>query len=243
MVSRVWSAMPLKQSLQISPSSTENATKFSAKPNNANPKKLQLVQVRAVAKTSTTKVEDWEALDSDVDYLTRSARLVQWYPGHIAKAEKALKEQLKLMDVVIEVRDARIPLATAHPEIDDWMGEHKQKILVLNREDMVSAADRAAWGEYFAKQGVSVLYTNGQRGSGTMKLARMAKSAATGLFGVFLSVATKFANVCAHERTFVLAAIGPCIFSSAESLFLSAEILLLALWRVLYRVLLVSVGA
>lgn len=212
MVSRMWSAMPLKQSLQISPSSTENATKFSAKPNNANPKKLHLVQVRAVAKASTTKVEDWEALDSDVDYLTRSARLVQWYPGHIAKAEKALKEQLKLMDVVIEVRDARIPLATAHPEIDDWMGGHKQKILVLNREDMVSAADRAAWGEYFAKQGVSVLYTNGQRGSGTMKLARMAKSAATGVFGVFLSVATKFANLCAHETIFVLAAISPCIF-------------------------------
>jgi ribosome biogenesis GTPase A len=116
-----------------------------------------------------------------VDYLTRSARLVQWYPGHIAKAERSLKEQLKLMDVVIEVRDARIPLATAHPEIDDWMGS-KKKLLVLNREDMVSAADKQAWGEYFAKQGISVLFSNGQRGTGTMKLARMAKSAAEGQF-------------------------------------------------------------
>lgn len=41
----------------------------------------------------------------------------QWYPGHIAKTEKELKEQLKLMDVVIEVRDARIPLSTCHPQV------------------------------------------------------------------------------------------------------------------------------
>lgn len=128
-----------------------------------------------------TKHEAWEALDSDVDYLTRSARLVQWYPGHIARAERLLKDQLKLMDVVIEVRDARIPMATAHPEIDEWMG-NKKKILVLNREDMVSSADKQAWAEYFAKQGTSVLFANGQRGTGTMKLARMAKSAADGAF-------------------------------------------------------------
>lgn len=42
---------------------------------------------------------------------------LQWYPGHIAKTEKELKEQLKLMDVVIEVRDARIPLSTSHPQV------------------------------------------------------------------------------------------------------------------------------
>lgn len=42
---------------------------------------------------------------------------LQWYPGHIAKTEKELKEQLKLMDVVLEVRDARIPMATSHPQV------------------------------------------------------------------------------------------------------------------------------
>lgn len=155
-----------------------NATRYACK--------MQTVQVvRGAASVDTTKNKQeasWEALDSDVNYLTRSARLVQWYPGHIAKAERSLKEQLKLMDVVIEVRDARIPMATAHPEIDEWMGTSKKKILVLNREDMVSSADKQAWGEYFAKQGISVLYSNGQRGTGTMKLARMAKSAADGLF-------------------------------------------------------------
>lgn len=43
----------------------------------------------------------------------------QWYPGHIAKTEKELKEQLRLMDVVIEVRDARIPLSTSHPQVNE----------------------------------------------------------------------------------------------------------------------------
>ena len=47
--------------------------------------------------------------------------LIQWYPGHIAKAEKNLKEQLKRVDVVLEVRDARIPLATNHPQINEWV--------------------------------------------------------------------------------------------------------------------------
>ena len=49
--------------------------------------------------------------------------LIQWYPGHIAKAERQLKEQLKLVDVVLEVRDARIPLSTHHPQVSEWIGD------------------------------------------------------------------------------------------------------------------------
>ncbi|KAM3687428.1 hypothetical protein ACB098_10G077800 [Castanea mollissima] len=60
---------------------------------------------------------DWVDLDADLYYWTKALRPVQWYPGHIAKTEKELKEQLKLMDVVIEIRDARIPLSTSHPQV------------------------------------------------------------------------------------------------------------------------------
>uniref|UniRef100_A0A0D3G800 G domain-containing protein n=1 Tax=Oryza barthii TaxID=65489 RepID=A0A0D3G800_9ORYZ len=120
----------------------------------------------------------WENLDADLRYWTRSLRPVQWYPGHIAKTEKELKEQLKLMDVVIEVRDARIPLATSHPKMDAWLGNRK-RIIVMNREDMVSNEDRNAWASYFANQGTKVVYSNGQLGMGTMKLGRMAKSLAS----------------------------------------------------------------
>lgn len=119
----------------------------------------------------------WAGLDADLYHWMRPLRPVQWYPGHIAKAEKELKEQLKLMDVVIEVRDARIPLATSHPQMDAWIG-NRRKILVLNREDMISTADRNAWATFFANQGVKVVFANGQLGMGAMKLGRLAKTLA-----------------------------------------------------------------
>ncbi|XP_039838217.1 DAR GTPase 3, chloroplastic-like isoform X2 [Panicum virgatum] len=122
----------------------------------------------------------WETLDADLRYWTRSLRPVQWYPGHIAKTEKELKEQLRLMDVVIEIRDARIPLSTSHPKMDSWLG-NRRRIIVLNREDMISTEDRNAWATYFANQGTEVVFANGQLGMGTMKLGRMAKSVASGV--------------------------------------------------------------
>ncbi|KAJ8748361.1 hypothetical protein K2173_002998 [Erythroxylum novogranatense] len=118
---------------------------------------------------------DWVDLDSDLYYWTKELRPVQWYPGHIAKSERELKEQLKLMDVVIEVRDARIPLSTTHPQMDSWLGNRK-RILVLNREDMISKVDRNSWASYFARQGVKVVFSNGKLGMGTMKLGRFAKA-------------------------------------------------------------------
>lgn len=123
---------------------------------------------------------DWAEMDADLYYWTRALRPVQWYPGHIAKTEKELKEQLKLIDVVIEVRDARIPLSTTHPQMDLWLGNRK-RILVLNREDMISTADRNAWAMHFSRQGTKVVFSNGQLGMGTMKLSRLAKSLAAGV--------------------------------------------------------------
>ncbi|KAG2297529.1 hypothetical protein Bca52824_044198 [Brassica carinata] len=120
---------------------------------------------------------DWMNLESDIRLWTRALRPVQWYPGHIMKTEKELREQLKLMDVVIEVRDARIPLSTTHPKMDAWLGNRK-RILVLNREDMISTEDRNDWARYFAKQGIKVIFTNGKLGMGAMKLGRLAKSLA-----------------------------------------------------------------
>lgn len=84
------------------------------------------------------------------------------------------------MDVVIEVRDARIPLSTSHPQMDSWLGNRK-RILVLNREDMISSADQNAWATYFARQGTKVIFANGQHGMGTMKLGRLAKALAAGV--------------------------------------------------------------
>ncbi|XP_052728360.1 DAR GTPase 3, chloroplastic isoform X1 [Vigna angularis] len=121
--------------------------------------------------------DHWSDLDTDLYHWTKTLRPVQWFPGHIAKAEKELKAQLKLMDVVIEVRDGRIPMSTSHPQMDIWLGNRK-RILVLNREDMISTADRNAWADYFTRNGTKVVFSNGKLGMGTMKLGRLAKELA-----------------------------------------------------------------
>jgi ribosome biogenesis GTPase A len=101
---------------------------------------------------------------------------IQWYPGHIAKAEKALMEQLKRVDVVLEVRDARIPLATAHPQVPKWVGA-KERLLVLNRVDMIPGGAQRLWIQWFEAQGETPYYTNAQQGKGVPAIAK----ATTGL--------------------------------------------------------------
>ncbi|OUL18689.1 ribosome biogenesis GTPase YlqF [Nostoc sp. 106C] len=110
--------------------------------------------------------------------LTQNYKLnvIQWYPGHIAKAEKNLKEQLKRVDVVLEVRDARIPLATHHPQIGEWVG-NKTRLLVLNRVDMISSQVRSLWGDYFKRQGEVAYFTNAQHGQGVAAVLKAAQAA------------------------------------------------------------------
>ncbi len=101
---------------------------------------------------------------------------IQWYPGHIAKAEKALQEQLKRVDVVLEVRDARIPLATAHPQVKQWIGG-KERVLVLNRVDMIPAQARQQWVEWFKAQGEEPFFTDAQHGKGIEAITKAAQAA------------------------------------------------------------------
>jgi ribosome biogenesis GTPase A len=102
--------------------------------------------------------------------------IIQWYPGHIAKAEKQLKERLKLVDVVLEIRDARIPLASHHPELDSWIG-NKPKILILNRLDAIPQELQQAWRVWFDRQGEKVYFTNGKTGEGVKTIAAAAQKA------------------------------------------------------------------
>jgi ribosome biogenesis GTPase A len=100
---------------------------------------------------------------------------IQWYPGHIAKAEKALLDQLKRVDVVLEVRDARIPLASSHPQVQQWIGE-KPKILILNRVDLISAKAVELWRDWFKAQGETPYFTDAQHGKGVAAVAKAAQA-------------------------------------------------------------------
>ena len=105
--------------------------------------------------------------------LSSAAPAIQWYPGHIAKAEKALAENLAKVDLVIEVRDARIPLATGHPRLRRWIGT-KPHLLVLNRRDMVTPAARQAWDAWFRSQGQTPWWCDAKAGTGVKQLQQAA---------------------------------------------------------------------
>ena len=101
---------------------------------------------------------------------------IQWYPGHIAKAEKQLLEQLKLVDVVIEVRDSRILMSSKHPKIEKWV-EGKSHILVCNRIDAISSTVRSQWTRWFTEQDRMIYFTDAQAGKGMVELMKAAQVA------------------------------------------------------------------
>ena len=102
-----------------------------------------------------------------------STPTIQWYPGHIAKAEQQLKRHLDKVDLVIEVRDARIPLATGHPHLNRWL-KGKQHLLVINRRDMVTAAAKEAWEAWFKAQGQRTVWCDAKAGTGVKQVQQAA---------------------------------------------------------------------
>lgn len=81
---------------------------------------------------------------------------IQWYPGHMTKAKRAMQEDVKLVDLVIELIDARIPLATRNPEIDK-LAVNKSRLVLLNKADLANQMVTKKWIEYFAKQDILAL--------------------------------------------------------------------------------------
>ena len=78
---------------------------------------------------------------------------VQWYPGHMTKAKRALQEQLKMIDMVIEVVDARAPKSTRNPDFDRLFAG-KARMLILNKADLADPAATKRWVAHFAAQGI-----------------------------------------------------------------------------------------
>lgn len=81
---------------------------------------------------------------------------IQWYPGHMAKARRMLEENLKLIDVVAELVDARAPLATRNPDFDALFSQ-KSRVILLNKSDLASAEQTKKWIEYYKAQGINAI--------------------------------------------------------------------------------------
>lgn len=86
----------------------------------------------------------------------------QWYPGHMTKAKRAMQEDIKLIDVVIELVDARIPLSSKNPDIDS-LANNKSRILLLNKSDMADPAVIKEWLRHFEEQGTLTLAVNSKK--------------------------------------------------------------------------------
>lgn len=77
----------------------------------------------------------------------------QWYPGHMTKAKRQMQEDIKLVDLVIELVDARVPLSSHNPDIDE-LGKNKSRLVLLNKADLADEKKNAAWCEYYKSQGI-----------------------------------------------------------------------------------------
>lgn len=100
----------------------------------------------------------------------------QWYPGHMTKAVRMMQENIKLIDLVIELVDARTPMSSKNPDIDSLTG-NKARVILLNKADLADPAGNAAWTEYFKKKGFHVLEINARTGAGVRAVQGLVQEA------------------------------------------------------------------
>ncbi|MCI9065738.1 MAG: ribosome biogenesis GTPase YlqF [Lachnospiraceae bacterium] len=89
----------------------------------------------------------------------------QWYPGHMMKAKRMMQENISLIDLVIELVDARVPLSSRNPDIDE-LGKNKSRLILLNKSDLADPEENRRWMAYFKERGFHVLEINARSGQG-----------------------------------------------------------------------------
>ncbi|MEK3808951.1 ribosome biogenesis GTPase YlqF [Metabacillus sp. SLBN-84] len=99
---------------------------------------------------------------------------IQWFPGHMAKARRQVTEKLKLIDIVFELVDARIPVSSRNPMIDEIISA-KPRIVLLNKADMADPKATQEWLAYFKEQGIHALPIDAKTGTGIKQIVTMSK--------------------------------------------------------------------
>ena len=100
----------------------------------------------------------------------------QWYPGHMTKAKRQMQEDLKLIDLIIELVDARVPLSSRNPDIDR-LGQNKSRLILLNKADLADERQNEAWKEYFQKKGFYVVKVDSRNGAGMKAIQNVIQEA------------------------------------------------------------------
>ena len=110
-------------------------------------------------------------LDKNNNKESESKVNINWYPGHMAKTKKQIIEDLKVIDIVIELLDARIPISSQNPNIAE-ITKGKKKIIVLNKSDLADEKENQKWIEYFKKQGIRAVLTDSNTGKGIKEFVK-----------------------------------------------------------------------
>lgn len=100
----------------------------------------------------------------------------QWYPGHMMKAKRMMQENIKLIDLVIELVDARIPMSSRNPDIDE-LGKNKSRIILLNKSDLADQRYNLLWMDFFKEKGFHVLEINSKTGAGIKNIKGLVQEA------------------------------------------------------------------
>ncbi len=100
----------------------------------------------------------------------------QWYPGHMTKAKRMMQEDIKLIDLGIELVDARVPFGSRNPDIDE-LGKNKSRIILLNKSDLADAKKNKLWMGYFADKGFHALEINAKTGTGVKSIQGVVQEA------------------------------------------------------------------
>ena len=101
---------------------------------------------------------------------------VQWYPGHMTKEKRQMQEDLKLIDLIIELVDARVPLSSRNPDIDQ-LGQNKSRLILLNKADLADERQNEAWKEYFQSKGFHVVKVDSRNGAGMKTIQNVIQEA------------------------------------------------------------------
>lgn len=101
---------------------------------------------------------------------------IQWYPGHMTKARRMMQENIKLIDLIIELVDARAPLSSRNPDIDE-LGKGKARLILLNKADLASDRYNDMWSDYFQKQGCFVVKLDSRSRSGMKTIQNVIQEA------------------------------------------------------------------
>ena len=109
---------------------------------------------------------------------------IHWFPGHMTKAQRMIEANMKLVDAVCEVLDARVPHSSRNPDIDR-LAAGKPRLVILNRADLADPAFTAKWRDYFRRQGLAVLETDAKSGKGVGNFPRAVREVLSGKIAAY----------------------------------------------------------